>query len=88
MSISFTSVHLNRVRHIMNISVHAAQGFRISADALELQNNFEDRWCQYLRYVKAYRDGEMRMSDLRKQHRAMCDFLDDAARRYPQLDLI
>lgn len=79
MSITFTISQANRLQ-VLTTWLDAATGepLRAAFEAAELFGKLSQAY-------EAYRGGRLPLSEVRKHHKAMCDFLVVAARRHPGL---
>ena len=81
MSISFSATNVNRIRVLAEWHETST-----AARPCPVASEFTNRWYEYGCAIRRYRMGDCRLSELRKRHRELCDFLEATARSYPSID--
>lgn len=79
MSISFTVTQAQQMQ-TLTVWLETATG-----PALSTAFAYCDKWLALADAMALYRAKRLPLSEVRKHHKALCDFLVDAARRHPGL---
>lgn len=79
MSISFNVTQAQQMQ-ALTVWLETAIG-----PALETAFSYQEKWSALARAMELYRAKRLPLSEVRKHHKALCDFLVDAAKRHPGL---